>query len=144
MTVTEKMIQNSISHAADLLINQAENLHIKPEKNALASAEPLNELKQQLHQLSNLPLSQTGKFLIFFVTAYIEDIFSNLLTDTPYTENVKLAREKLFCEIGSLLKKLSGAYENGEDSTLYETYKELVHIYLEKIEFLNLKTRGTL
>ena len=82
--------------------------------------------------------------LIFFITSYIEDIFSNLLTDTPYTEDVKQARESLFFEIGDLLKKLSRAYKNGEDIVLYEICKKLVHVYLEKIDFLNSKTRGTL
>lgn len=136
-----ELILISIEQAANALLSQAKELSQHPEKDALASARPLRELQMQFSQISQLPFSSTDKFLLFFISLYIEDIFSNILADTPFSEDVKSAREALFYEIGKLLKELADSYQEGKESDLYKIYKELVRVYLEKIDFLNLKER---
>ena len=88
----------------------------------------------------HLPLGRKEKFLLFFLTTYIDDIFSNLLLDAPYSEDIKVAREELFSQIGTLFQQLNKAYKGNNDEGIFEILQELAKIYLEKIDKLNLIT----
>jgi len=139
--MANELILNSLKQAANSLITQAKELNENPDMDALASARPLRELQIQFSQIAQLPFSITDRFLLFFISLYIEDIFSNLLIDTPYTEDIKNAREKLFHEIGKLLRQLYQSYKENNETELYRIYKELVYVYLKKIDYLNLQAK---
>ena len=133
----ENLISSSLKKTSDALLRQAEDLRRRPQRKNLASARPLRELQMQLSQILQLPAPGMDKFLPFFISLYIDDIFSNLLTETPYNERVRIFREELFTEIGKLLKELSEVYQKGRKSMVFGVYKKLVNAYLKKIDKLN-------
>lgn len=131
------IIQETLNRAGDALCAQAEKISATPEAHELASARPLKELQLKFSQLIQLPLSSDDRFLLFFMSSYIDDIFANLLVDTPFSIEIEEARETLYREIGKLLHQFAEAYLLNQQGEVFEIMKELVRVYLEKIDRMN-------
>lgn len=135
--MNKSIIQATLKQAGKALRDQAEKIAANPEAHELASARPLKELQLKFSQLIQLPLSSDDRFLLFFMSAYIDDIFANLLVDTPFSIEIEEARETLYREIGELLHRLAEAYLQNQQGEVFEIMKELVRVYLEKIDRMN-------
>jgi hypothetical protein len=138
------LVLGPIRAAAEVLTAQGRELRARHDKDSLASAKALKELQMEVAPLVQLPFRSTDRFLLFFLSLYIEDVFANILTDTPYSEAIKEARAYLLEQIGSRLKRLASAYRRNDEMKLYETCKELVQVYLDKIDELNLREKETM
>ncbi|MBI5676841.1 MAG: hypothetical protein HZC48_13660 [Nitrospirae bacterium] len=133
----KSIIQATLKQAGDDLLDQAKKIAADSEAQELASARPLKEMHLKFSQLIQLPLNSDDRFLLFFMTTYIDDIFANLLLDSPFSTEIEEAREILFKEIGELLHRLAGAYLKNQQGELFEILKELTRVYLEKIDRMN-------
>ncbi len=133
----KSIIQAILKQTGDALLDQAEKIAANPEAHELASARPLKEMQLKFSQLIQLPLNSDDRFLLFFMSTYIDDIFANLLLDTPFSAEIEEARATLYKEIGDLLPRLASAYFESKQDELFQIMKELVKVYFVKIDLMN-------
>lgn len=78
------------------------------------------------------------RFLCFFLSCFIDDVFFNLGGDTPYDKELHNERIYLFKKITETLQSIEKK-EKDEEWLLkvLESISDLVDVYSDKINFLN-------
>jgi len=105
----------------------------------------LRELQLKLHPLIFTNADHRTRFIAFFLNAYVDNVFMDLLGDIPDDRHKILQgiREKLFGDIAEQFDRLLESLRKGDDPS--PTLAGLVASYADAVSglnFIDLKGRG--
>ena len=84
----------------------------------------LRELQGEVNKLK--VAERNMRFMCFFISSFVEDLYFNLSGDFPYDVELNGIIDELFRKVGHLLIKLA----NAEPMVAYDVYLDMVHVYL--------------
>jgi hypothetical protein len=81
------------------------------------------------------------RFLSYFMSEYIDDVYFNLVGDVGYSEAADSYRHDFLKDVGSLLVQLGESVNSGQRHRCYEVCEKLAISYLDVIERINTNFR---
>jgi hypothetical protein len=97
----------------------------------------LRPFQRQLDGVQHILREPHIKFLCFFMSSFIGDVFYNLAGDVPPDEDIYQARSEVLTRMGKALIALAENIESEAYDKCYDCYVDLVNFYISKIEKLN-------
>lgn len=97
----------------------------------------LRPFQRQLDDFQDIFQERHIKFLCFFMSSFIGDVFYNLAGDVPPDEDVHQARSEVLTRMGKALIALAENIESKAYDKCYDCYVDLANFYVRKIEELN-------
>jgi hypothetical protein len=97
----------------------------------------LRPFQRQLDSFQYTLRNKHLKFLCFFLSSFIGDVYDNLAGDVPPHEDIHHGRNEVLTQLGETLIALVPDIECGDYGRCYERCAELVDFYLRKIQELN-------
>lgn len=99
------------------------------------------ELRQSVKNIETLAQESDNKhltFLSYFLSVFIEDVWSNIAMDATYKiSDVDIRR--ILSYIGTILIEIGGNLERREYYRCYDNYVHLLHDYLDDVKTINAK-----
>ncbi|MFP5262390.1 MAG: hypothetical protein ACLGJB_10845 [Blastocatellia bacterium] len=105
---------------------------------------PLKRLQRRLENSVSSSIDKEDLYLVFFLSAFIQDIFYNLAGEVPYSEKVEQEKQKIYSELIQILSQLANALEKGNFEEEKLACADMVYTYLSGVKFIDsaLKEEG--
>lgn len=98
---------------------------------------PLRHAGIMLSDLQYDVKDKSLRFISFFLSNFVEDLFYNLSGDIPFNEFVLSAQHSLFSKTGEFLCDIAKIVENRHEDDVQATLENMIFEYIETIIKLN-------
>lgn len=101
------------------------------------SIAPLRGLQEQAERYLQIATIPRTRFLFFFLSAFLQDVFYNLAGDVPYQEESQRRRQEFFLALPESLRKFSVAIAADSTGDAIVSCQQMVSEYLDTVTRIN-------
>lgn len=98
---------------------------------------PLRRLQGQCERYLRVATSGKDRFVLFFLSAFLEDVFYNLSGDVPYDPDSDQCKRRFFINLADGLERLGRALTEGDADNCSRSCEDMVASYLDTITQIN-------
>lgn len=98
---------------------------------------PLHRLHEQAERYLRVAKTPRVRFLLFFLSAFLQDVFYNLSGDVPYGAESQRCRHGFFVELAKDLREFSSTIANEDAAHSFKVWERMVSSYCEAVERIN-------
>jgi hypothetical protein len=98
---------------------------------------PLRRLQGQCERYLGVARSGQDRFLLFFLSVFLEDVFYNLSGDVPYNQDSDRRKRRFFGDLAKELERLGVALSTGGANQGGQGCQRMVASYLDTITEIN-------